>query len=86
MIWLTRSKPIDWALYQENAYFTILCQVDLQSFCIVFETQRGHGEENVLAIDRLPLFLVAFLRSCNRTFSMATAGPNTSVDETDLRL
>ena len=43
------------------AYLAIACQIDLESFGIVLETQRCHGEEYVLAVDRLALFLLAFL-------------------------
>lgn len=44
------------------AYLAIAGQVDLQGLGVVFEAERRHGEEDVLAIDRLALLLVAFLR------------------------
>ena len=33
----------------------VLLQVELQRLHVVVEAQRGHGEEDVLAVDRLPL-------------------------------
>jgi hypothetical protein len=42
-------------------YLTILGQVNLERFSIVFKTQRGHGEENVFPVYSLSLFLMALL-------------------------
>jgi hypothetical protein len=71
------SPLADWVSYQsandvqpasmrrgrkDRTHFAIFRQVDLQSLGVVLETQRRHGEENVLAIDGLALLLLAFLR------------------------
>ena len=44
-----------------ETYFSILCQVDLEGFGIVLEASRRHCEKDVLAVDGLSLFLLAFL-------------------------
>ena len=44
------------------AYLSVTGQVNLQSFGVVFEAQRRHGEQYILAIDRLSLLLLALLR------------------------
>lgn len=36
-------------------------QVELQRFHVHVEAQRGHGEQDVLSVDGLPLLLVAAL-------------------------
>jgi len=71
------SPLADWVSYQsandvqpasmrrggtDRTHFAIFRQVDLQSLGVVLETQRRHGEENVLAVDGLALLLLAFLR------------------------
>lgn len=45
-----------------RTYFSILGQINLECFSVVFEAEGCHGKENVLAIDRLAFFLLAFLR------------------------
>jgi hypothetical protein len=47
------------------AYLSISGQIYLQGLRIVLETQRRHGEENILAVDSLALFLLAFLGCCD---------------------
>ncbi len=42
-------------------YFSVFRQVNLQCLGIVFEAQGSHGEQDVFAVDRLPLLLVTFL-------------------------
>jgi hypothetical protein len=49
------------------AYLAVLGQVDLECLGIVLETERAHGKENVLAIDRFPLLLMALLGRCDRS-------------------
>lgn len=44
-----------------ETYFSILCQVYLEGFSIVLEASRRHSEKDVLAVDGLSLFLLAFL-------------------------
>jgi hypothetical protein len=44
-----------------STYFAIFRQVDLESLCIILETKRSHGKEDILAIDCLPLLLLTFL-------------------------
>lgn len=56
-----RPSSADVILELGTHYFTILGQVDLQSLGVIFETERRHGKEDVLAVDRLSLFLVTFL-------------------------
>ena len=46
----------------DKTHFAILGEVDLQGFGIVLEPQRGHGKQNVLAIDRLSLLLLTLFR------------------------
>lgn len=43
-------------------YFSVLGKVDLQRFCIVLESGGGHGEQDVLSIDRLSFLLLTLLR------------------------
>jgi hypothetical protein len=43
------------------AYFAIPGEVDLESFGVVLEAKRSHGKENILAVDRLALLLLALL-------------------------
>ena len=43
------------------AYLPISRQIDLQSLGVVLESQRRHGKENVFAVDRFALLLLAFL-------------------------
>jgi hypothetical protein len=45
----------------EGTHFAILGQIYLQRLGVVLETQRRHGEEDILSIDRLPLLLLALL-------------------------
>lgn len=44
-----------------KTHLAILGQVDLERLRVVLKTQRRHCEQNILAIDRLALFLVTFL-------------------------
>ena len=39
-------------------------EVDLQRFAVVLKPKRCHREKDVLAIDGLALFLLAFFRCC----------------------
>jgi hypothetical protein len=48
---------------REWPYFSVLGEINLERLRVILETQRGHGEEDVLAINGFPLFLVAFLGS-----------------------
>lgn len=43
-----------------------LLQVELERLHVHVEAQRGHGEEDVLAVDGLPLLLVAALAGLRR--------------------
>lgn len=43
-----------------------LLQVELERLHVHVEAQRGHGEEDVLAVDGLPLLLVAPLAGLRR--------------------
>lgn len=49
-----------------KSHLSVPRQVDLQCFAVVLEAERSHGEENVLAVHRLALLLLAFLRCCLR--------------------
>jgi hypothetical protein len=40
-------------------HLSVPCEVDLQRLSIVLEAKRGHGEEDVFAIDGLALLLLA---------------------------
>lgn len=42
------------------AYLAVPRQVDFEGLGVVFEAQRRHGEENILAVYRLALLLLAF--------------------------
>ena len=44
-----------------DSYLTVLGQIDLQSFRVVLEAERGHREQNVFTVHGLPLLLLAFL-------------------------
>lgn len=50
------------------AYLPIARQVDLEGLGVVLEAQRGHGKQNVLAIDCLALLLLAFFGSYEKGF------------------
>ena len=42
------------------AYLPITRQIDLQGLGVILEAKRRHGKEDILAIDRFALFLLAF--------------------------
>lgn len=42
------------------AYLAIPGEIDLQGFGVVLEAKRSHSKQNVLAVDSLALFLLAF--------------------------
>ena len=44
-----------------RTYFSILCQVYLEGLSVVLEASGRHSEKDVLAVDGLSLFLLAFL-------------------------
>jgi hypothetical protein len=46
-----------------STYLTVLGKIDLESLSVILKPQRCHSEENVLAVNRLSLLLLAFLRS-----------------------
>jgi len=41
------------------SYLPVLGQVDLEHFCIVFESQRLHCPQDILAVDRFTLLELA---------------------------
>jgi hypothetical protein len=47
-------------------YLSVLRQVNLECLGVVLKPEGAHGEENVLAIDSFPLFLMALLGRCDR--------------------
>ena len=47
-------------------HLTELSEVDLEGLCIVFESERDHRIEDVLATDRLALLELALLRRFGR--------------------
>lgn len=49
---------------KNDTYLAVFREVNLESLGVVFKAQRCHGKEYVLAVNRFPLFLVAFLGSC----------------------
>lgn len=49
------------------AYFAVARQIDFQGFGVVLEAKRGHGKEDVLAIDRLALLLLALFGGWRRS-------------------
>ena len=42
--------------------FSVFVEVSLQSGDIIFESQSGHGPEQIVAVDRLPFFPLALVR------------------------
>lgn len=54
-----RHRRGEWA-----AYLAVPRQVDLEGFGVVLEAEGRHGEEDVLAVDRLALLLLALLGGC----------------------
>ena len=59
------------------AYLAITRQVDFERLRVVLEAERRHGEENVLAVDRLALLLLAFLRGCANVSGCFAVGRGT---------
>ena len=64
-----------------GTYLAVLGQVNLERLGVVLEAERAHREEDVLAVDGFPLFLMALLRRCDRSASRRVAqtetrGPN----------
>lgn len=55
---------------QGGTDLAILGKVNLESLGIVLKTERGHREQNILAIDSLALLLLALLRSCSSNQSV----------------
>ena len=47
-----------------STYFAIFRKVYFEGLCVVFESERRHGKQDILAIDSLPFFLLALFRSC----------------------
>lgn len=45
-------------------YFSVSSQVDLERLAIVLESERGHGEQDILTIDSLTLLLLTLLGCC----------------------
>lgn len=58
----------------DSTHFAIFGQVDLQRLGVVFESQRGHSKEDILAIHSLALFLLTFLRRCDKRRQISAAG------------
>jgi hypothetical protein len=48
------------------AYLAIPGEVDLQGFGIVLEAKRSHGKQNILAVDRFALLLLALFGCCGQ--------------------
>lgn len=55
-----------------TTHLAVLGQVDLERLGIVFEAQRRHGIQDVFAVDRLSLFLMALLRGCDGSVSLSS--------------
>lgn len=53
------------------AYLAIPRQINLQCFGIVLEAKRSHSKEDVLAVDRLALFLLALFGRCTQRQRLA---------------
>lgn len=51
----------------ESTYLTVLGEVDLERLGIILKAEGAHGEEDVLTVDRFPLFLMAFFRRYDRS-------------------
>lgn len=60
-------------------YLAVFRQINLESFRVVLESERCHGEENVFAVNRLPLFLVAFLGCWRRHLVLVTCPASCSL-------
>jgi hypothetical protein len=64
---LTREGRIDSANApgkgKSDAYLSVTCKINLQSFGVVLEAKRRHGKQDIFAIDSLSLLLLTFLRS-----------------------
>lgn len=54
----------------------VLGEIDLEGLGIVLKSKRSHGKQNILAVDGLALFLLAFL-GCYRRF--ISCGPCDSI-------
>ncbi len=52
-----------------ESYLAVLGQINLERLGVVLEAERAHREEDVLAVDGFPLFLMALLRRCDRSAS-----------------
>lgn len=60
------SKVSAFQLPRSASHLSELLQVELQGLHVHVEAQRGHGEQDVLAVDGLPLLLVAALARLRR--------------------
>lgn len=60
---------------QFQTHFAILGKIDLERLGIVFEPERGHGEQDVFAIHRLALLLLAFLGCCATLVNRPSSSP-----------
>jgi hypothetical protein len=52
------------------AYLAVSRQIDLEGLGVVLEAERRHGEEDVLAVDRLALLLLALLGGCLKSVTV----------------
>lgn len=50
--------------WSDRTHFSIFGEIYLERFGVILETQGSHGEEDIFAIHRLSLLLLAFFRSC----------------------
>lgn len=54
-----------------RSYLTILRQIDFQGFCVVFKAKRSHSKQDVLPVDGLAFFLLAFLGRCGQSTTLS---------------
>ncbi len=47
-----------------GSYFSVLGEIDLERLGVVLKPERRHGEQDILAVDSLPLLLVTLLGCC----------------------
>lgn len=52
-------------------YFSVFCEVNFQSLGVILESQRCHGKQYILSIDRLSLLLLTFLGGWGKSLPLS---------------
>merc|ERR1711935_500591 len=57
---------------QINLYLAILMKINLERLDVLLETQRAHGPQQIVAVDRLTLFTLTFITcfACDKTYEL----------------